>query len=1253
MSDFYSYIVNGGVNGVNFFLPVKEAEKYSSNLTIGEPLECSIREINLGARTVTLRVNRNGHKEEVVKSSQIPFIALAPGMLFDVIVNKKVDNGYIVNYLNLFNGMVDLNSMAIPSSTQEWKDAKEPTSAIKARIVFIDYNNKIVRLSLKRHILEFRSPAGLPELGAVVENLVVVSSNKRSGAISRIQVDQESIDEMKQLQSEISEIDSTTDNKEKTKTLNELKGKLQNTLTFQLTKKSLAASIDQSNEEEVDAIDENKIASVYETGTTIPSVKVLGYHLLENIVIASNLKSVLDSTVSHHKDIKVGQSHTVEITAVRDFGLVCSISNKISAVCPTSHTGDVVIDTKLKKRFKVGQKLKMRVWEASADGAIILTNKKSLVELPDQSVLSSYETSQVDGHYVGVIGKITTNGLTVRFFNNIHGDVPAVILSQQGVLDLEESYRAGQIIKLVLLKVESKSQGKNGKQFKKLIFALDLNITESVRKQLTALLENKTEGDGNKSGSIIGGAVMKVEDNELIVRLDDGKLAKLPKAHVFDSASTAEAVFASKDHPFKAGYRIEKALILSGNDKEVFITTKPLLLFAAQQRAEDISIPSGVSGLSPGQMLAGYIAKVENYGVVVRFRNGFTALAPRPSLADKFVNTPIGLFNVGDAIRCVVQRVDLGKERAIVTFKPSMIPPLPSGHHFINSYWQELFLTSSHKAAADKKLFPNWKEYKIGQVYQAKLSSVESYGAVFLADDQTTIFVDRAFTGKLKAGESTKLLILDLDIVNCVFEVKVVDKSLQKSLKSQNNIANGETVDVVIETIKDKYLVVSKGVFIGFVPLADYNNLTPEVVDYKVGATLKVQSLGQQSQTGNEYPHGLVNICVVPQDTTAVRSRLVKLQKEAADSDEKLHKRLAGDNESTADATVVRQKFIESLRVGAAMKWTVESKTATELKLLPEFNELMGLKVQAFVHISACSNDFIANDNLKEVLSSSNIKKKDRERVHASHPFHNIKDKQSVWCHVLQVRRETDDKDNEVFIVYLRLSDKKQNNDTATSAKFHPMLQAHGKDELKVATVAPVYVTRINQATCTVALSPYITAELPIIEISKDRALIDLFHQKCFCGLRLLVAVTAVTKEDGKTTKVHVSRASIESLIEAHGTEEIDDIQDKVNEIESEVNYEEGDIVVGTVNLFQSKVPKPPAFVVSLRGNKFGRLCVSEITERENWRDSSAALQSDDATRTLFNGLAHGSIVTCRIVSTKDKMIELSLRKSRVVSTNN
>ena len=78
----------------------------------------------------------------------------------------------------------------------------------------------------------------------------------------------------------------------------------------------------------------------------------------------------------------------------------------------------------------------------------------------------------------------------------------------------------------------------------------------------------------------------------------------------------------------------------------------------------------------------------------MRFRDNLSAMAPRPNIADKFISTPVNLFNTGDSIRCVVQRVDLSSERVFLTFKSSMVTASFGDTNYLSSFLYEKYLSS-------------------------------------------------------------------------------------------------------------------------------------------------------------------------------------------------------------------------------------------------------------------------------------------------------------------------------------------------------------------------------------------------------------------------------------------------------------------------------------------------------------------------------------------------------------------------------
>jgi hypothetical protein len=142
-----------------------------------------------------------------------------------------------------------------------------------------------------------------------------------------------------------------------------------------ISKSSLAMSNDAEKDGSHEVITPERIAKEYKVGSTIHRARVKGYSLVDGVVIATNLKDYVEGEVVHSSDLHVGQLLQVVVTYIKDFGLVVRISGgEVTAVCPTFHSADVVLEgstAKLKKKFRVGQELAVRVWEVTATGIIV------------------------------------------------------------------------------------------------------------------------------------------------------------------------------------------------------------------------------------------------------------------------------------------------------------------------------------------------------------------------------------------------------------------------------------------------------------------------------------------------------------------------------------------------------------------------------------------------------------------------------------------------------------------------------------------------------------------------------------------------------------------------------------------------------------------------------------------------------------------------------------------------------------------
>lgn len=132
----------------------------------------------------------------------------------------------------------------------------------------------------------------------------------------------------------------------------------------------------------------------------------------------------------------------------------------------------------------------------------------------------------------------------------------------------------------------------------------------------------------------------------------------LPNRHMGDHASVCGETLATALTP---GTEIEQLLVVEVDRMGVpTVSLKPLLLTAAagHGRSDDDKgafVPKSAADVSPGDLIAGFVSRVESFGVFVKFFGRFSALCPRSMAADRVVEDPTGMFTEGDSVRCALK----------------------------------------------------------------------------------------------------------------------------------------------------------------------------------------------------------------------------------------------------------------------------------------------------------------------------------------------------------------------------------------------------------------------------------------------------------------------------------------------------------------------------------------------------------------------------------------------------------------------
>lgn len=171
---FCRWTVSCGIKDVNFFMPKRG--KDHDQFVVGQPVDCVVDDINTESRIVTLVHRKNNYHELPVATKSMPFFALAPGMLFQVLVDQRLKSGFVVNYLNLFHGVIDRMSTYRILSDAEWEENPTKEKTLMARVVFVDHASKTVRLSCRPHVISYKAPSYLPSPGILPLNVTLLYS---------------------------------------------------------------------------------------------------------------------------------------------------------------------------------------------------------------------------------------------------------------------------------------------------------------------------------------------------------------------------------------------------------------------------------------------------------------------------------------------------------------------------------------------------------------------------------------------------------------------------------------------------------------------------------------------------------------------------------------------------------------------------------------------------------------------------------------------------------------------------------------------------------------------------------------------------------------------------------------------------------------------------------------------------------------------------------------------------------------------
>uniref|UniRef100_A0AAQ5YX76 Protein RRP5 homolog n=1 Tax=Amphiprion ocellaris TaxID=80972 RepID=A0AAQ5YX76_AMPOC len=589
-------IVDIGISGTKAFLLKNGFASHAlCPLKVGQYVTCQVEDVKSDSRVVHLSVNPVTIAQACAETKQgWNLTNLLPGLLVKATIKKVTKHGLLLDFLSSFSGQVDVLHME-PGQTSSYTEGAQ----VQACVLYSEPSTRLVGLSLRSHLVQSGTavdpvPADGDRIGEVVKECRMTSMHHMSGAM------------------------------------------------LELPNKTLAFVHSNHLKESHEPANENRVFAM-----PTHTCRILDFSPMDQIHFVSLRKSIIMKPFFRYHDLQAGQIVEGTVSVLLNHGMVVHLSDHIKGLVPRTHLSDIVLKNP-EKKYMEGMKIKCRVLSVDAENKkLYLTRKKALVDssLP---LFLSYNDARPGRVSHGYIVCIKDFGCIVRFYNNVKGLVPVHELSSEPLINPEEVFYVGQVLKAKVLQCDPEKD--------KMVLSFK------------AALEGKTE-DATKPhfdcevGKRVEARLLKKSVTGLKVAiLPDDVHALLPTMHLSDHMSNCSLLWES----LQEGDIISN--LYSASHLKI-LTKKPTVRWSMEEGlfAKDFS------EITVGTQLFGWIKNIMSYGVFVEFPYGLVGLAPKSAMTDKFLSDATTAFQLGQTVIAKVTNLDEEKRRFLVTLKNSEV----------------------------------------------------------------------------------------------------------------------------------------------------------------------------------------------------------------------------------------------------------------------------------------------------------------------------------------------------------------------------------------------------------------------------------------------------------------------------------------------------------------------------------------------------------------------------------------------------
>ncbi|HHO47089.1 MAG TPA: 30S ribosomal protein S1 [Desulfobacteraceae bacterium] len=366
--------------------------------------------------------------------------------------------------------------------------------------------------------------------------------------------------------------------------------------------------------------------------------KVLKFNRKRNNVVISR-RAILEEQRSKLREkmrstLEEGQTIVGAITNITDYGLFIDLGG-MDGLCHITDLswGRVSHPSKL---YKVGDEIQVKVLKYDKDSDRVSLGVKQLREDPWASVPEKYP---VGATVTGKVVSITDYGVFVELEEGVEGLVHISEMSwSKKPRHPSKMVSVGDEIEIKVLKVEAETK------------RISLGM-----KQLQPNPWDVVE-ESYPVGSVIEGKIKNITDFGVFIGIEEGIDGLI---HVSDLSWTERIKHPSEK--YSKGETIRAVVLKIDKENERFS-------LGVKQLEPDPWV-AAVNNYPTGSIVEGTITNVTDFGIFVQLEEGIEGLVHISEISREKIDTPVGMFTVGDKLKAMVISVSSEERKIALSLK--------------------------------------------------------------------------------------------------------------------------------------------------------------------------------------------------------------------------------------------------------------------------------------------------------------------------------------------------------------------------------------------------------------------------------------------------------------------------------------------------------------------------------------------------------------------------------------------------------